>query len=234
MSSFKKATKLNQKVHRERDQPEARKHLGLLEKHKDYVKRARHENKNKETLKLLHKKALNKNPDEFYHHMINANVKEGVHFEKTPHSIDTPEQTQLMRTQDLKYLTFKRTQEFKKIERLQSELHLTTVDNPFKNTHIRFGKQEKSAESDFLKALSEKELPDVDIEALREASNERKRKYLQLAKRLNREKQLSIVQSKLHIKKCLDDKNTLMKPKRIKKGSKTSAPVYQWKYERKK
>lgn len=235
MSVWKKAAKANQKTHKERHQPESRQHLGLLEKKKDYVLRAKDYNEKKTTLKLLRKRALNKNPDEFYHHMINSKVEDGMHFDKETEPEDTPEQIQLMRTQDLKYIVSKRTQEFKKIEKLQAQLHLTSVDIEKKNKHIYFDTEKKrEAEERTLNFLMCKELPDVDEKTLIKNATKRQAFYKELSKRIERERELAIIQQKIEMSRAIESKKCKLPPKRVKKGTKDRAPVYVWRYERKK
>ena len=137
MSSFKKREKLLQRTHRERSQPHSRKNLVLLEKHKDYVVRAESYRRKKDALKLLHEKARNRNPDEFYYRMVNTGLKEGRHVEEQPEERLTEDQLMLMKTRDLKYVQMKVTSEVRKVERLKESLHLTDQAGK-NNTHIYF------------------------------------------------------------------------------------------------
>ena len=88
----------------QRSQVGARKHLGLLEKHKDYVKRARNFHRKEESLRQLREKAAMRNPDEFYHKMIGSRTTGGVHLEERDLGKLTAEELKLMNTQDVKYL----------------------------------------------------------------------------------------------------------------------------------
>lgn len=230
MSVWKKAAKANQKTHRERHQPESRKHLGLLEKKKDYKQRADDYNEKRDTLKLLKKRALNKNPDEFYHHMINCKTIDGQHFEKEKEVEDTPEQSHLMQTQDIKYIIYKRTQESRKIEKLQSQLHLTNVNHNIKNQHITFEKEKVAEDNN----LTHPELEHVNEDVLNEITEKQKKLYTELGKRIKREKELAIIQRKLEMRNFIKNKKNNLLPKLIEKGSKERAPIYKWKYERKK
>ena len=72
MASLRNA--IMRREHKERSQPRARKRLGLLEKHKDYVLRARNFNSKEKRIKDMKLKAALRNPDEFYFKMANAQI----------------------------------------------------------------------------------------------------------------------------------------------------------------
>lgn len=56
--------------------------------------------------------------------------------------------------------------------------------------------------------------------------------YRELKKRIEREKELTVTQQKMLLKRALQEKRNL-KPTRIASGTKNSAPIYEFKYERK-
>ncbi|KAL6438194.1 hypothetical protein ACFW04_004422 [Cataglyphis niger] len=252
MSSWKKAAKASQKTHRERHQPEVRKHLGLLEKKKDYILRARDFQEKQATLKLLRKRALNKNPDEFHFHMINSQLVNGVHREKDKEDQHTPEQIKLMETQDLKYVAYKRNIEAKKIDKLQSQLHMIDAANEMQNQHIFFV-EDNTEMKNFdvakkldthpallsrrtnrpkLSAIKDMKLPELDDKTISKIEQKKHMAYKELEKRIHRERELTVIEQKLEVRRALKDKK-IKKPKLVKPGSKDAAPIYKWKFERK-
>ncbi|BES88098.1 U3 small nucleolar [Nesidiocoris tenuis] len=232
MSSFKKASKVNQKVHRERHQPADRAHLGLLEKKKDFKVRADDYNAKKRAIKKLRKAALDRNPDEFYFHMINSGTREGVHFEKKkPDSEETLEQKKIMESKSVTYVAMKRTIENKKVEKLQSELHLVDLATRCDNKHIRFDDYaESSGSSGTALGLNNSSLDDA---ALMKLAKLKKARYAELLRRIDRKEKLTAVQQKLEIAKALKSDKNVERPKLVKPATKMTAAVYKWKYERK-
>lgn len=246
MSSWVKATKVNQKTHRERHQPAERFKLGLLEKKKDFKVRAEHFNKKKATLKILKKKALERNVDEFHTHMINSKLIDGEHFdEPKAKPEDSEEQKLLMDTQDYKYVVSRRTIEKRKIEKIKATDHMIDAANRVENSHVFFVDNEEEAKDfdvakrldTFPELLSRRtnrltvsEVESLDPEKMGRGHELTKRKRAEnLAKRVDREKNLGVIERKLLVKKFLNEK-----PKIMKKGTPQSAPVYKWKFERKK
>lgn len=244
----------SQKTHRERHQPEARNKLGLLEKKKDYQLRAKDYNEKKTVLKELRKKALNKNPDEFYFHMVNSKLEDGVHHDKLSKKDKnalSQEQIKLMQTQDYKYVSSRRVMEQKKIEKLKATLHLLDSSDRPKNTHTIFVDDEKEKRS-----LDLSEMFDTESELLGRTFNRIKKSHLsssdvvskcemdedqlksqyksykQLSQRIQRAKQLAIVEQKIKIKRHLMNKKE--KPATVlKEETPDSAPVVVWQAERK-
>ncbi|XP_057690684.1 probable U3 small nucleolar RNA-associated protein 11 [Corythoichthys intestinalis] len=253
MSSFRKALKSRQRNHQERSQPEARKHLGLLEKKKDYKQRANDYHKKQNTLLALRKKALEKNPDEFYFNMINSQLKDGVHMSKKQEEDQevTEEQKKVMTTQDIKYVEMKRVAEARKIEKLKGSLHLLDVDGKQKNTHTFFVDSKKEVQSfdlaghlntvpelvdrvynrPTMATLRDKRiLGAVEPHSQEKLSKQRKHEYKILSQRIDREKKLFVISQKLQTRKDLQDKRQKIK---VKKETPNAAAIYKFEMKRK-
>jgi len=251
MSSFKNAYKSRQKPHRERSQPADRAQYGFLEKKKDYKLRAKDFHKKEMVIRRLQRRAENKNPDEFYFKMVNSRVEEdGVHHDKDKEAV-TDDQIKLMQTQDHRYISFKRTIEAKRIEKLKSSLHLLDAADKPRNKHTFFVDTPaevrkfnvvkhldtvpeligRSYNRPRVSTLKEKDF-EVDEESLQVAERARQQSYLELAKRIEREKNLFVIEQKMMVKRHLANKKEAA-PTPIVKETKTSAPIYKWKRERK-
>lgn len=143
MSSFKNAAQAQRRTHRERSQPAYRKKFGLLEKHKDYIVRAKDFHKKKNAITKLKHIAEEKNPDEYYRQMIKSKTKNGVHQLEADNTI-SPEVVKLLKTQDKNYLTMKIQVEKNKLDKMSAVLH--GVKEEKVNTHIVFLDTEEDVE----------------------------------------------------------------------------------------
>ncbi|NXS63508.1 UTP11 protein, partial [Brachypteracias leptosomus] len=251
-SAFRKAAKSGQRPHRERAQPASRKKLGLLEKKKDYRLRARDYHKKQNALRALQKKALDKNPDEFYFKMIRAELQDGVHVIKQPKDEVTPEQVKLMRTQDIKYVEMKRVAEAKKIERLKSELHLLDAEGKGPSKHVLFLNFFLLTVQEFDIATRLGTIPELvsrvynrptietlqkeavkgatDPAQLKKLAQQRKNQYDLLKQRIERERAMFVVAQKIQTRKDLLDKTHKVK---VKKETTNSPAIYKFKFQRK-
>lgn len=185
--------------------------------------------------------------------MVSARTVEDEHHEIEKEDEHTPAQIKLMQTQDIKYIIMKRTVEKNKIQRLQSHLHMIDMANEVENKHIFFVDDEDEVKNfDIAKKLDthpallgrktnrirvgdlEKiPLDELSSEQMKKLNEEKQKLYRELEKRIDREKELAVIQQKMELKRKLQEKREI-KPKRVKPGTKQSAPVYMFKYERKK
>ena len=120
---------LPKRKYRERRQLKRRSHLGILEKKQDYKRRAEDYHKKERTMEKLREKVLNKNPDEFYHGMINSKMVDGEHRIKGVKGEDDSKK-------NLRLLDITRMIQKNKAEKLQSNLHLLDIEKS--NTHTFF------------------------------------------------------------------------------------------------
>ena len=115
MSSLRNAVKRS--THKERAQPAARKHLGLLEKHSDYKKRADDYKKKTARLKTLTRKAAERNQDEFYFAMTKtvAGERRGPAGSASTHAA-----TAKLKAEDLRYVHMRKVVDDRRVDKLRA------------------------------------------------------------------------------------------------------------------
>ncbi|XVE95468.1 hypothetical protein REPUB_Repub02eG0100200 [Reevesia pubescens] len=228
MSSLRNA--ISRRAHKERAQPSSRKKFGFLEKHKDYVVRAKAFHKKEETLQKLKEKAAFRNPDEFYFQMIKARTVNGVHKPENQANKYTQEELMLMKTQDVGYILQKLQSERKKIEKLTAVLH--SVDNHPSNRHIYYVEDREEARELQSKSSESRVTPtsnDIPVHIKRKTATS----YRELEARKSRVNQLEKLYMDMSLKKELQKKGRKRKLREDELTCPTSKPVYKWRSERK-
>ncbi|KAJ2081199.1 hypothetical protein H4R24_002530 [Coemansia sp. RSA 988] len=249
VSSLKKFAP--RREHKERGQISSRKHLGHLEKHKDYVLRAKDYREKQRVLKRLRERAATRNPDEFYFNMERSQMKDGVHVEERRQAL-TAEVQRLMDTQDVTYVKMQRDINRRKIERLQSELHFadTPQGSHLGPRHTVFVDSEEEVRkfrpAEHFNTLPEfvgrkYNRPNVDAlesgdiarptgSVLKKATKARVERLQELKDRLEREEQLQRAESEMLLRRSLKEKGAREKVGKDRLG----LAIYKWKAERKK
>ncbi|CUA75231.1 hypothetical protein RSOLAG22IIIB_11592 [Rhizoctonia solani] len=114
---------LHRRSHKERSQLAHRSKLGLLEKHKDYVLRARDYRSKRDRLRTLKLKAETKNKDEFYFGMNGKKTERGVEYRDRGGGGALPEDmVKVLKTQDEGYLRTVRKKGLKRIDSIKTQL----------------------------------------------------------------------------------------------------------------
>ncbi|KAJ7631183.1 u3 small nucleolar RNA-associated protein 11 [Roridomyces roridus] len=113
---------VHRRNHKERSQLASRARLGILEKHKDYVKRARDYHSKQDKLTRLKQKAAERNKDEFYFSMKKQSTKGGVHIADRGNVALPTDMVKMLKTQDENYVRTMRASGLKKIDKTKAQL----------------------------------------------------------------------------------------------------------------
>ncbi|KAF8640640.1 hypothetical protein AX17_000297 [Amanita inopinata Kibby_2008] len=113
---------IHRPTHKERSQLSHRSKYGILEKHSDYVKRARDYHSKQDRLTRLRQKAAERNKDEFYFSMVKEKTKGGVHIKDRGNAALPTDIVKVLKTQDENYVRTMRMAGLKKIDSLKRRL----------------------------------------------------------------------------------------------------------------
>lgn len=104
MSDAYTSDAFSKRNHKERGQLLHRQKLGNLEKHKDYVHRARDYKSKQERIKKLREKAAFKNKDEFYWGMVKGQTKGGMAIGERGNEALSTDIVKILKSQDAGYV----------------------------------------------------------------------------------------------------------------------------------
>ncbi|KAJ6621096.1 small-subunit processome [Mycena sp. CBHHK59/15] len=113
---------LHRRNHKERSQLAHRARLGILEKHADYVKRARDYHSKQDRITRLKQKVADRNKDEFYFSMTKQATKGGVHLHDRGNVALPQDIVKVLKTQDENYVRTMRSAGLKKIDKIKAQL----------------------------------------------------------------------------------------------------------------
>lgn len=241
---------VQKKQHRERSQPVDRKKWGLLEKKKDYKLRALDYHEKQALLKILKQKLSLRNPDEYYHAMVNKKTDtNGILISDRGNELLSNDEVQLLKTQDSNYINLIRTKELKDIDKLRKNLnfhssgkHKVFVDSEqqkqdfdplvyFQTSEDLVSKTENRLRLDQLVDTTvEKDYQQVMGNYDKALYDKKKlQKFKLLKSKLERETKFRNLYDKMNLQKEL-----MKKGEKVKTTNKDGAKVFKWKTVRKK
>ncbi|KAL9440609.1 hypothetical protein AB3S75_019305 [Citrus x aurantiifolia] len=252
MSSLRNA--IPRRAHKERAQPQSRKKFGRLEKHKDYVVRAKAYHKKEETIWRLKEKAAFRNPDEFYFKMIKTKTVDGVHGLESQANKYTQEELMLMKTQDIGYIlqnlllycvygaykdclfnyirhiSLKNYFLVQKIEKLNTMLH--SLDSNLSSRHVYYAEDREEAKE--IKYISGRKATLLVFDDIPDHINRKTAaSYRELEGRKKRVQELEKLFMDMPLQKELQKKGRKRKLNEEEIVCPSSKPVYKWRSERK-
>ncbi|KAG8713615.1 hypothetical protein FRC09_018516 [Ceratobasidium sp. 395] len=113
---------LHRRQHKERSQLSHRSKLGLLEKHKDYVLRARDYRSKRDRIRTLREKVETRNKDEFYFGMNGRKTKGGIVLGERESEAMGEDMVKILKSQDEGYLRTVKSKGRKRIDAIRAEL----------------------------------------------------------------------------------------------------------------
>lgn len=212
------------KKHLERKQPTARKRLGLLEKKKDYQKRAQDYHKKQAHLALLRSKAAAHNEDEFDFGMVRGRTRDGVRVkERATAQVLSADAVKLMKTQDDGYIRTLEQRERRNVERAKESL---VLESEGKHT-VFVSDAGRLRDFDALKQQRQRaSQPRAPLPA--DVEQERLSGLKELKQRVDRQRELSVLRQEVELQREL-----MKKGPSIRQVDAAGRVSYRWKQVRK-